>query len=296
MVGLGLNLEATMTPLRQRMVDEMTLRGMSERTKESYLGAVSGLAKYYRRSPDQVNIEEVRQYLLHLERERRLSWSSLNVAVSGLRFLYFTTLKWELTRMDIPPRKAPSRLPEVLSREEVDRLLAAADNPKHRVVLMTIYAAGLRLNEALHLRVHDIDSSRMTIRVEQGKGRKDRYTVLSVRLLEELRIYWKQHPSRQYLFFGVRSDQPVHETVIQRAYKRAKVRAGIQKGIGVHTLRHCFATHLLEAGADVRTIQVLLGHTDLRTTTRYLQIRQPHIQTYASKFDLLAVPSKAPGI
>jgi site-specific recombinase XerD len=115
-------------------------------------------------------------------------------------------------------------------------------------------------------------------------------------LLEELRIYWKQHPSRQYLFFGVRSDQPLHETVIQRAYKRAKVRAGIQKGIGVHTLRHCFATHLLEAGADVRTIQVLLGHTDLRTTTRYLQIRQPHIQTYASKFDLLAVPSKAPGI
>ena len=282
-----------MTPLKQRMIDELTLRRLSVRTHESYLGAVSGLAKYYHRSPEQLSIEEVRGYLLHLERERHLSWNSLNVAVSGLRFLYFKTLKWELTRMDIPPRRKESRLPEVLSREEVDRLLAAADNPKHRVALMTLYAAGLRLNEATHLRVQDIDSSRMTIRVEQGKGRKDRYTVLSPRLLEELRVYWKQHPSRHYLFFGTSPDQPLHETAIQKAYNRAKLRAGIQKGHGVHTLRHCFATHMLEAGADVRTLQVLLGHSNLATTARYLQIRQHHIQAYASKFDLLAVPLKA---
>jgi len=172
-------------------------------------------------------------------------------------------------------------------------LLAAADNPKHRMALMTLYAAGLRLNEATDLRVHDIDSSRMTIHVEQGKGRKDRYTVLSPRLLEELRVYWKQHPSRQYLFYGTSPDQPLHETAIQKAYNRAKLRAGIQKGHGVHTLRHCFATHMLEAGADVRTLQVLLGHSNLATTARYLQIRQHHIQAYASKFDLLAVPPKA---
>ena len=218
-----------MTPLRQRMIDELTLRGMAARTHESYLEAVSGLAKYYHRSPEQLSIEEVRAYLLHLERDRHLSWNSLNVAVSGLRFLYFKTLKWELTRMDIPPRRKASRLPEVLSREEVDRLLAAADNPKHRMTLMTLYAAGLRLNEATHLRVHDIDSSRMTIRVEQGKGRKDRYTVLSPRLLEELRVYWKQHPSRQYLFFGTSPDQPLHETAIQKAYNRASSAPGFRR-------------------------------------------------------------------
>ena len=154
------------TPLRQRMIDEMTLRGMSPRTHESYLGAVFGLAKYYRRSPDELSIEDIRDYLLHLERDRHLAWNSLNQAASGLRFLYFKTLKWEPARMDIPPRKTPSRLPEVLSREEVDRLLSSVDNIKHRTALMTIYASGLRLSEVLHLRIGDIDSSRMAIRVE----------------------------------------------------------------------------------------------------------------------------------
>jgi len=160
------------TPLRQRMIDEMTLRGMSPRTHESYIGTVLGLAKYYRRSPKQLTLEEVRQYLLHLERERRLSWSSLNAAKCGLRFLYFKTLKWEPSLMDIPPRKSPSQLPEVLSREEGGRVLAAVDNLKRRTALMTTYAAGLRLSEVLHLRVTDIDSSRMTIRVEQGRGER----------------------------------------------------------------------------------------------------------------------------
>ena len=170
------------TPLRQRMIDEMTLRGMSPRTHESYLGAVFGLARYYKRSPDQLSIEDVRKYLLHLERGRHVSWSTLNAVASGLRFLYFKTLKWEPARMDIPPRKTPSRLPEVLSREEVDRLLSAVDNLKHRTALMTTYAAGLRLSEVTHLRVGDIDGSRMAIRVQQGKGRKDRYTILSPNL------------------------------------------------------------------------------------------------------------------
>jgi integrase/recombinase XerD len=278
------------TPLRQRMIDEMTLRGMSPRTHESYLGAISGLAKHYKRSPDQLSIEDIRNYLLHLERERHLSWSTLNAAKCGLRFLYFKTLKWEPAQMDIPPRKAASRLPEVLSREDVDRLLSVVDNRKYRTALMTIYAAGLRLSEVLHLRVDDIDSSRMAIRVEQGKGRKDRYTVLSPSLRVQLRLYWKQYPSRQYLFFGVSPDKPLHESVLQRAYTQAKQKAGIRKHGGLHTLRHCFATHLLEAGADIRTLQVLLGHSDLRTTARYLLIRREHIQAYASKFDLLVVP------
>jgi len=284
------------TPLRQRMIDEMTLRGMSPRTLESYVGAVLGLAKYYQRSPDQLSIEEVRGYLLHMERDRHVSWSTLNVTASGLRFLYFKTLKWEPAAMAIPPRKATSKLPEILSCEEVDRLLSAADNVKHRTALMTLYAAGLRLSEVLHLRVSDIDSSRMTIRVEQGKGRKDRYTILSPNLRDQLRSYWKQYPSREYLFFGIRPDKPLHETALQRAYTRAKGQAGIRKTGGVHTLRHCFATHLLEAGADVRTLQVLLGHSDLSTTARYLQIRREQIQTYASKFDLLVVPPKAAGV
>ena len=282
------------TPLRQRMIDEMTLRGMSPRTHESYLEAVFGLAKYYKRPPDQLSIEDIRNYLLYLERERHLSWSSLNVATSGIRFLYFKTLKWEYTRMDIPPRKTPSRLPEVLSREEVDRLLSSVDNLKHRTALMTAYAAGLRLSELIHLRVGDIDSSRMAIRVGQGKGRKDRYTVLSPGLRDQLRLYWKRHPSREYLFFGASPERPLHETALQRAYTQAKARAGIQKAGGIHTLRHCFATHQLEAGMDVRTLQVLLGHSDLRTTARYLWIRREHIQAHASKFDLLGVPPKAP--
>jgi integrase/recombinase XerD len=284
------------TPLRQRMIDEMTLRGMSPRTHESYLGAVFGIAKFYKRSPDQLSLEEVKQYLLHLERDRKLSWSSLNGAKCGLRFLYFKTLKWEPAEMDIPPRKTPQQLPEVLSREEVDRLLSAVDNLKHRTALMATYAAGLRLSEVLHLRVGDIDSSRMAIRVVQGKGRKDRYTILSPRLLDHLRLYWKQYPSRQYLFFGSSPDQPLNDSALQRAYNRAKQKAGIRKHGGLHTLRHCFSTHLLEAGVDVRTLQVLLGHSSLHTTARYLLIRREHIQTYASKFDLLAVPSKDGGV
>jgi site-specific recombinase XerD len=280
-------------PLRQRMIDEMTLRGMSPRTHESYLGAVFGLAKYYRRPPDQLTIEEVRGYLLHLERERKVSWSTLNAAASGLRFFYFKTLKWEPTAMEIPPRKTPQRLPEVLSREEVDRLLSAVDNVKHQTALMTAYASGLRLSELVHLRVGDLDSSRMAIRVVQGKGRKDRYTLLSPSLLDRLRRYWKQYPSKAYLFFGASSDKPLHDSSLQRAYTRAKEKAGIRKGGGLHTLRHCFATHLLEAGVDLRTIQILLGHADLSTTSRYLLIRRDQLQTYASKFDLLVVPPKA---
>jgi site-specific recombinase XerD len=284
------------SPLRQRMIDEMTLRGMSPRTHEAYLGAVLGLTRYYRRPPDQLTIEDIRGYLLHLERERKVSWSTLNSAASGLRFFYFKTLKWEPAAMEIPPRRTPQRLPEVLSREEVDRLLSGVDNVKHQTALMTVYAAGLRLSEVIHLKVGDIDSSRMAIRVVQGKGRKDRYTLLSPKLLDRLRGYWKRHPSKDYLFFGASPDKPLHESSLQRAYTQAKLKAGIRKNGGLHTLRHCFATHLLEAGVDLRTIQVLLGHGEMSTTARYLLIRSEHLQAHATKFDLLAVPSKTDGL
>ena len=256
------------------------------------MGAVTGLARYYKQSPDRLNTEQVQQYLLYLERERHLAWSSLNVAASGLRFLYFDTLKWEPVKLEIPPRTTPRRLPEVLSREEVDRLISSIPNLKHRTLLMTIYAAGLRVGEAVALRVHDIDSARMTIRVVQGKGRKDRYTILSPRLLERLRQYWKQYHPKEYLFEGSKPQHPIHESVPQKAYNRAKQRTGIHKGIGVHTLRHCFATHLLEAGVDLRTIQTLLGHNSISTTMLYLQVRQQHIASHPEKFDLLALPSK----
>jgi integrase/recombinase XerD len=281
-----------MSELRQRMIDEMTLRGFSPRTHESYLGAVKDLARYYNQPPDRLNTEQVRQYLLYLERERHLSWSSLNVAASGLRFFYFDTLKWEPVKLEIPPRTTPRRLPEVLSREEVARLISPVPNLKHRTLLMTIYAAGLRVSEAIALRVHDIDSARMTIRVVQGKGRKDRYTILSPRLLEGLRQYWKQYHPKEYLFEGSKPQRHIHESVAQKTYNRAKKRAGIHKGIGVHTLRHCFATHLLEAGVDLRTIQTLLGHNAISTTMLYLQVRQQHMASHPEKFDLLALPAQ----
>ena len=281
-----------MTELRQRMIDQMTLRGFSPRTHESYLDAVTGLARYYKQPPDQLSSEQVRQYLLYLERERHLAWNSSNVAASGLRFLYFDTLKWEPVKLEIPPRTTPRRLPEVLSREEVDRLISAIPNLKHRTLLMTIYAAGLRVGEAVSLRVGDIDSARMTIRVVQGKGAKDRYTILSPRLLENLRQYWKQYHPKEYLFEGSKPNHHIHESVPQKTYNRAKKQAGIHKGIGVHTLRHCFATHLLEAGVDLRTIQTLLGHNSISTTMLYLQVRQQHIASHPEKFDLLTLPPK----
>ena len=268
------------------------MRGFSPRTHESYLDAVTGLARYYKQPPDQLSSEQVRQYLLYLERERHLAWNSLNVAASGLRFLYFDTLKWEPVKLEIPPRTTPRRLPEVLSREEVDRLISAIPNLKHRTLLMTIYAAGLRVGEAVSLRVGDIDSARMTIRVVQGKGAKDRYTILSPRLLENLRQYWKQYHPKEYLFEGSKPNHHIHESVPQKTYNRAKKQAGIHKGIGVHTLRHCFATHLLEAGVDLRTIQTLLGHNSISTTMLYLQVRQQHIASHPEKFDLLTLPPK----
>jgi site-specific recombinase XerD len=264
----------------------MVVRGMADRTRETYLWAVTAVARYYRRSPDQISDEEIQAYLLHLMRERHRSWSTCNIVVHALRFFYHTTLKRDRTTFRIPTSRQPSKLPALLSREEVQQLLAAASHPMHRVMLLTAYASGVRLNELRLLRVSDIDSARMTIRVEQGKGRKDRYTVLSPSLLEALRAHWHRRRPTTWLFPG-RTGRPLDPSGVQRAYTVAKRRAGITKPGGIHALRHAFATHLLDAGVDLHTIQRLLGHQSITTTTRYWHLTHASLTTQAAKLDLL---------
>jgi site-specific recombinase XerD len=273
------------------MIDQMTVRGMAETTKRAYLHAVAGIAKYYRRSPDQLNEREVQQYLLHLIQERRLAWSSCNVATNGLKFLYHVTLDRREVEFCIPRAKRPQRLPEIFSREEIERLLAGVSDPKQRTLLMLTYSAGLRVSEVAHLKVRDIDSGRMSIRVEQGKGHKDRYTVLSARMLKELRTYWLAYRPEVWLFSGRDRTRPMHVKTIQRVFYNAKVRAGIDKNCGIHALRHAFATHLLEAGTDLHTIQRLLGHGHLSTTMRYFHLAQKHVLSAGSPLDLLTLPT-----
>jgi integrase/recombinase XerD len=278
-----------MTELRRRMDDDMLARGFADRTRESYLWAVTRLARFYRRSPDQISDAEIQAYLVHLLRDRQLSWSTCNIVVNGLRFFYHTTLKHDRTTFTIPSPRQSGKLPVVLSREEVQRLISHATNPRHRTMLMTTYAAGLRLSEVLHLQVNDIDSARMTIRVVQGKGGKDRYTLLSARLLDALRAYWKVERPKDWLF-PARSrgpSRPMDPSSLQKAYQGAKRRAGVTKPGGIHTLRHCFATHLLESGVDLHTIQRLLGHGHLSTTTRYFQLTRHTQIGPASPLDLL---------
>jgi site-specific recombinase XerD len=270
------------------MIEEIRLRNFSPRTEQSYVSAMLGLARYYGQSPDQLSEEQIRGYLLHLK-ERGLSPSSRNVAISGMKFFYHQCLGWNEKQLFIPPRKRSWQLPEVLSQKEVERLLLATTKQRDRCLLMTAYATGLRVSELVRLKVSAIDSHRMMVRVEQGKGRKDRYTILSQRLLAELRAYWKVHRSQSWLFPNAKGG-PLSIDYAQRIYNLAKLKAGIQKGHGIHTLRHCFATHLLEAGVDLRTIQTLLGHTSLLSTERYLQIRQHRISAMANPLDLLRLP------
>ncbi|MCC6473896.1 MAG: site-specific integrase [Burkholderiales bacterium] len=276
-----------MGALRKQMDGDLVVRGMSVRTREAYLGAVRGLAKHYGRRPDQISEEEVRNYLLYLIEERRLAWSSCNVAKQGLKFFYRVTLKRRESQFEIPRSRTKQKLPQILSREEVATLIEKTANVKHRVILMTTYGAGLRLNESCHLRVADIDSDRMTIRVEQGKGGKDRYTLLSPKLLAELRLYWRAFRPAHWLFPGQNPEQPISDISVQRIYQAAKRRAGIAKEGGIHALRHAFATHLLEAGVDVHTIQRLMGHGHISTTQRYFHLARKHLAGTTSPLELL---------
>ncbi|HEY7168260.1 MAG TPA: site-specific integrase [Candidatus Binatia bacterium] len=278
--------------LREKMIAEMKLRNFAVRTQKSYLGVMVGLAKHYRQFPDQLTQEQIRKYLLHLE-ERGLSSSSQNVAVSGLKFFYQQVLGWSEKELFLPPRKRLWCLPEVFSPREVEQLLNCAVKLRDRCLLMTAYSAGLRVGELVHLKLSDIDPERMMIRVEQGKGRKDRYTILSRRLLGELKRYKQTYQPVSWLFFGKNRNCPLDITAAQKVYHLAKQKIGLEKGKGIHTLRHCFATHLLESGVDLVTIKTLLGHNSLQSTQRYLQIRQPRLGATASPLDLLD-PRDAP--
>jgi len=277
-----------MGALRERMDKDMVLRGMAVRTRESYLWAVAGLAKHYRRSPDQISEREVQDYLLYLIEERKLAWSSCNIVTQALKFFYHVTVKHPAAQFSIPRRRAPSRLPQILSREEVQRVIEATTHAKHRALLMTTYGAGLRVSEVVHLKVGDIDADRMAIRIEQGKGAKDRYGLLSARLLAELRSYWRLYRPREWLFPKSRTPhEPMNDTTAQKIFYRAMRRARITKRCGIHGLRHAFATHLLESGVDVHTIQRLLGHGHLSTTLRYFHLAQKDLTQTRSPLDLL---------
>lgn len=276
-----------MSHLRKQMTDDMTIRGLAQSTQETYLRAVTGLAKFHRRPPDALSDKEVQRYLIHLIEERRLSAGTCNSVVNGLRFFYHTTLGREQCSFQLPCRKEPKRLPEILSREEVARLFVVTSNRKHRALLKTTYAAGLRVSETTRLRIGDIDSERMTIRIEQGKRMKDRYALLSERLLEVLREYWLAYRPQIWLFPGQDGNAPISRMTVHRIFHAAKDKASIIKRGGVHLLRHAFATHLLEAGTDLHTIQRLLGHSNISTTMRYFHLAQRQLMNTPSPLDLL---------
>ncbi len=280
-----------MTPLRRKMLNDLVIRNLSENTKKSYLQAVTGLAKYYHRSPDQLSAQEVQRYLLYLSQERQLTWASCNTIRHGLRFFYQVTLNWPTTQFYLPCAKEPSKLPQILSHEELVRLFTVTTNRKHRALLMTTYAAGLRASEVTRLRVTDIDSARRCIRIDQGKGRKDRYVPLAPRLLAQLRDYWREQRPPQWLFPGTLIDRPMSRDGAWHIYVKARDKAGITKSGGLHLLRHCFATHLLEAGTELVVIQRLMGHTSIRSTLRYLHLAQAHTAATTSPLELLEFPT-----
>jgi site-specific recombinase XerD len=279
-----------MTELRRRMVQSMTVRGFSPHTHQSYIAAVRSLARHYRRPPDQLSAEEVQAYLAHMVTTRKLSWSTCSIAASAFRFLYHVTLGRDAVAFEVPRAKQSQRLPEILSREEVARLIEAPPNAKHRLLLATVYAAGLRVSEAVRLKVSDVDRGRMTLHVEQGKGRKDRIVPLSRRLLEQMEVYWRVEPPRLWLFANRKGQGPLGVTVAQKVFMHAKLRTGITKRGGIHSLRHAFATHLIESGADVPTVQRLLGHRSVSTTMRYFHLSQTRLATIRSPLDLLDGP------
>ena len=281
-----------MTPLRQRMIEDMRLRNLSPRTIDAYVHAVAQFARHYGRSPEQLDAEQARAYLLHLVQDRRASWSLYNQARCALQFLYRFTLGREGERFErLPCAHVPKRLPTVLSPDELRRLFeVVARHPKHKALLLTLYGAGLRISEALGLRPGDVDAARMFIHVRGGKGGKDRLVKLSPQLLIVLRDYWRQcrPPSGGWLFpQDRRPERAMDAGTAERIVARAARRAGIARRVSPHTLRHSYATHLLEAGVDLRSIQMLLGHANLKTTARYTHVSERHLRSVVSPLDRL---------
>jgi len=278
-----------MTPLRQRFIDDLRLRNYAQRTIETYVGRIVAFAKHFGRSPDLLGPEEVRTFQLHLL-ERRVSWSSFNQAVCALRFLYGTTLGRPEQLPLIPYGKRPKTLPSVLAPQEVLRLIDAAPTPRDRIFLQVAYGCGLRLSELIHLRVTDIDSARMVIQVRQGKGAKDRLVPLSPRLLQELRAYWRRYRPSAWLFPGDKPGQPISGSNLQRRFGQLVQRVGLTKHCSLHTLRHSYATHLLEAGVNLRLIQQYLGHSSLNTTMVYLHLTPASQEQAVRRIETLMGP------
>ena len=289
-----------MTPLRQRMLDALVVRGKAERTQQAYIEAVALLAAHFRCSPDSLSAQQVQQYLLHLLRERKLARSTVNQYGCAFRFLYGTVLGCDGDTFQIPLAPAEQRLPEILSREELARLFACACHDKARTFLMVAYGTGLRLSQMCHLRVADIDShaDRMCIRVVQGKGAKDRYVPLADDVLQLLRAWWRSARPAPWMFATARDpSQPLSDRLAQRWYYGARAHAGITKHGGIHSLRHAYATHLLEAGYDLHSLQQWLGHNHIGTTMRYLHLARPDQPdgARAARIQLLsALPAAAP--
>ena len=282
-----------MTRLRKMMLDELERRNYSQTTRRAYLLGVEHFAKHFQRAPDQLGLDHIRDYQVYLFRVRKLQPATVAVRLAALRFLFVSVLKRRWTVEDMPYPKRPDKLPTVLTQDEVARMIDAALTPLHRAVLMTLYATGLRRAELTRLKVSDIDTRRMVIHVLGGKGHKDRDVMLSPKLLDALRAYWRslKHKPRTWLFPGGRwhgrTNEPMSDKVVWYACEQAAKRAGIDKPVHPHTLRHCFATHLLEAGVDLRTIQLLMGHGDLKATTVYLHLSHRHLQATASPLDAL---------
>ena len=275
-----------MTRLREEMIREMELRNLSKNTQRSYVAAVSGLAKHYRRSPDEMTKEMMEDYFLYLKQDKGHAPTSIGSVITGLRFFYNHVLCRENLAPGCTFSKKPRKLPTVLTQEEIWKIINAADNVKHRLILMATYSAGLRASEVIALKPEHIDSERMLIKVVDGKGRKDRYTLLSVKFLKELRQYYRTYRPRDYLFpSSYKGRASLSYETVREIYDKARGKAGIQKGAGLHTLRHSFATHLLENGYDIRKIQILLGHSCLSTTMIYVHVSRKTLSKIKSPLD-----------
>ena len=287
-----------MTHLRKMMLEELERRNYAQTTTQLYIQTIEDFARYFRRAPDQLGPEHIREYQAYLFRERKLGARTVAQRLAALRFFFIQTIKKPWSVADTPYPKKVRKLPTILSQEEVARLIDSAHTPFHRIVLITLYATGARRAELARLKISDIDSQRMVLHIQGGKGRQDRDVMLSLKLLEALREYWRglrRKPS-QWLFPGGSShtaNRPITPKAVYYACHHAALRAGLQNRVHPHTLRHCFATHLLEAGADLRTIQLLLGHHDLKETTIYLHLSQRHLHATASPLDSLQLKGKS---
>ena len=289
-----------MTRLRKMMLEELQRRNFSEHTIRYYIRTVEDFARHFNRPPDRLGLRHIREYQAELFQKRKLSAGTVTIRLAALRFFYIKTQKKAWSIAETPYPKKSHRLPRILSQEEVARLIDAALTPFHRTLLMTLYATGLRCAELTHLKVSDVDSKRMVIHVHGGKNRKDRDVMLSPKLLDELRKHWRRlrQKTNDWLFPGNRwhtADYPIDEKTPRHACQGAARRAGLSHAIHPHTLRHCFATHLLEAGADLRTIQILLGHSTLKETTIYLHLSKRHLSATPSPLDSLPLNDKPPG-